>query len=799
MPDTRLHPVEAAVVCALVCLLASCGSETGPSPVAAVRLNPSNQLSAEVGDTIRVQATALAGDGAVIPGVRPSWSAADTTIAAVSSSGLVTARGAGQTEIDASVQGVAGSLPIVVAPAVARVTIAPAEVRLIRGESLQLVATATDPDGSPLPGLPLGWSTSDSGVAAVSGSGLVTGSGVGSVIVSVRAGRKSAQVPVIVVAPVAGVQVTPPLATLFVGEVLQLAAAFNDSAGQPLLGRPVSWTSGDVAVALVDETGLLTALAPGTTSITATVEGHSASVAVTVRKWVAAVEVTAGADSLLLGATLTLAAVPLDDEGAPLADRPLSWSSSDPTVVTVSADGIATAVGEGYASASATAEGKVGALALRVLMPVAAVGVTPADATPVVGDSVQLEAMLRDANGKPLSGRPVLWASSDPSVARVSPAGVVTAVSPGSATIAATAESQQGSATITVRPPVATMKVTGLVTALTVGGQARLTATPRDAAGNFLGDRLITWSSDDPGVASVDATGRVTAAGPGEAEIKATSEGVSDRIDVVVTELEQTTEVFVGAGDIGTCTNDGDEATAQLLDRIAGTVFVAGDNVYDDGTAQEFANCYEPTWGRHKARTRPVPGNHEYNIPGATGYYDYFGAAAGDPAKGYYSFDLGAWHILMLNSNIPARIGSDQLAWIAADLDAHPAQCALAVYHHPVFSVDSGSTRMRDVWNLLYDRGAELVINGHQHNYQRLAPLDRAGQSDPALGVREFIVGTGGKGVGGLKTPPGPPSEVAYKGGLGVLKLTLRPGSYDWEFVSEAGKIFSDSGSASCH
>jgi hypothetical protein len=194
-----------------------------------------------------------------------------------------------------------------------------------------------------------------------------------------------------------------------------------------------------------------------------------------------------------------------------------------------------------------------------------------------------------------------------------------------------------------------------------------------------------------------------------------------------------------------------------------------------------------------------VPGNHEYNIPGATGYYDYFGAAAGDPAKGYYSFDLGAWHILMLNSNVPARVGSDQLAWIAADLDAHPAQCVLAVYHHPVFSVDSGSTRMRDVWNLLYDRGAELVINGHQHNYQRLAPLDRAGQSDPALGVREFIVGTGGKGVGGLKTPPGPPSEVAYKGGLGVLKLTLRPGSYDWEFVSEAGKIFSDSGSASCH
>lgn len=262
-----------------------------------------------------------------------------------------------------------------------------------------------------------------------------------------------------------------------------------------------------------------------------------------------------------------------------------------------------------------------------------------------------------------------------------------------------------------------------------------------------------------------------------------------------------TSVTFVGAGDISSCSQNNDEATAQLLDGISGTVFTLGDNAYSNGSATEYANCYDPTWGRHKARTKPVPGNHEYGTAGATGYYGYFGAAAGDPATGYYSYDLADWHIVALNSNLDMSAGSAQEQWLRADLTASTKQCTLAYWHHPRFS--SGTThgsdsRSQAIWQALYDAGAEIVLVGHEHQYERFAPQTPSGAADPARGIREIVAGTGGESHYPLGSPIAN-SEVQDNTSFGVLKLTLSPGGYRWDFVPIAGAAFTDSGTASCH
>jgi calcineurin-like phosphoesterase family protein len=260
--------------------------------------------------------------------------------------------------------------------------------------------------------------------------------------------------------------------------------------------------------------------------------------------------------------------------------------------------------------------------------------------------------------------------------------------------------------------------------------------------------------------------------------------------------------VFVGAGDIASCSVTGDEATAKLLDQISGTVFNLGDNAYNNGTLAEFNNCYEPTWGRHKSRTKPATGNHEYNTTGASGYFTYFGAAAGDPAKGYYSYDLGAWHIIVLNSNCPnvggCNAGSPQEQWLRQDLAAHPATCTLAYWHHPLFGSGASSTRTKPLWQALYAYNADVVLNGHAHNYQRFAPQDPNGNLDLQRGIREFVVGTGGISHGTTTTLIAN-TEVFNGLTFGVLKLTLRGSDYSWQFVPEAGKTFTDSGTGTCH
>jgi hypothetical protein len=265
--------------------------------------------------------------------------------------------------------------------------------------------------------------------------------------------------------------------------------------------------------------------------------------------------------------------------------------------------------------------------------------------------------------------------------------------------------------------------------------------------------------------------------------------------------------VFVGAGDIASCDDlSGAYATAALIDKIPGTVFAVGDLAYPNGSDQDFKNCYGPTWGRFKDLTRPAPGNHEYHSSGASGYANYFGAAAGDAHKGYYSFELGKWHIVSLNSECRPAGGCDanspQGKWLAADLAQHPTACTLAYFHRPLFSsglAHGADVQVRPLWEVLYHAGADVIISGHDHDYERFAPQDPTGKADPEHGIREFVVGTGGKNSHRLFSSIQPNSESHQADTFGVLKLTLHPKSYDWQFIPQEGKTFSDSGSGNCH
>ena len=263
--------------------------------------------------------------------------------------------------------------------------------------------------------------------------------------------------------------------------------------------------------------------------------------------------------------------------------------------------------------------------------------------------------------------------------------------------------------------------------------------------------------------------------------------------------------MVLAAGDVAACDESGDEQTAALLARLPGTVLGLGDMAYDDGTPSQFQQCYAPSWGRYRARTRPAPGSHDYHDQGASGYYDYFDAAAGRRGKGWYSFDLGGWHLIALNSNCDdiggCATGSEQERWLRADLAAHPARCTLAFWHHPRYSSGTkhgSQTFMAPIWSALYDGGADLVLSGHEHNYERFAPMDARGRLDNARGIREFVVGTGGKSHYDFGSPV-PGSQVRNADTFGVLQLTLSPDGYQWRFMPVQGASFTDSGSGTCH
>lgn len=330
-----------------------------------------------------------------------------------------------------------------------------------------------------------------------------------------------------------------------------------------------------------------------------------------------------------------------------------------------------------------------------------------------------------------------------------------------------------------------------------IGSTVQLTATSKPST-----TATFTWTTSNSGVATVSATGLVTGASAGGATITATAGGKSGTSSItVVAAPPPGSETLLAAGDISSCSNDFDEATARLLDVMPGTIATLGDNVYESGTAAEFSTCYDPTWGRHKSRTKPSVGNHEYGTAGAAGYFGYFGAAAGDPAKGYYSYDLGDWHIIALNSSIAHDATSAQVAWLRSDLTANTKTCTLAYWHHPRFSSGfehGDDPSQQPFWDVLYEFNADVILSGHDHDYERFAPQTPSGIADASRGIREFVVGTGGRShysLGTLKAN----SQIFDSTSFGVLKLVLSAGSYTWQFVPIAGNSFTDSGSGSCH
>jgi acid phosphatase type 7 len=265
------------------------------------------------------------------------------------------------------------------------------------------------------------------------------------------------------------------------------------------------------------------------------------------------------------------------------------------------------------------------------------------------------------------------------------------------------------------------------------------------------------------------------------------------------------TATVIVAGDIAGCAWRHDSATARLVDAIPGIVMTAGDNAYQTGTYRQFRDCYHPTWGRFRDRTRPTPGNHDWATAGAAGYFRYFGRLAGPPGRGYYKFDAGEWRVYALAGDCRAvggcRDGSPQYRWLQRELAAHPRRCVLAVWHQPRFSsgVHGSSSATKPLLRLLFRAGAEVVVNGHDHLYERFAPARPDGTVDRVHGIRQFIVGTGGAPLYHFREPFAPNSRVRNASTHGVLRLTLKADRYAWEFIPVPGKTFTDDGSGRCH
>jgi acid phosphatase type 7 len=265
------------------------------------------------------------------------------------------------------------------------------------------------------------------------------------------------------------------------------------------------------------------------------------------------------------------------------------------------------------------------------------------------------------------------------------------------------------------------------------------------------------------------------------------------------------TVTLVGAGDIAGCDFKTDTKTAKLVGTIAGTVFNLGDSAYPDGTRAQFRNCYDPTWGKYKKRTRPTAGNHDYHTAGAKPYFDYFRWRAGKPTRGYYSYDRGSWHIVALNSNCKEVGGcerpSAQGRWLRRDLARNRARCTLAYFHHPLYASGRGedSPEVKPFWHTLYNHHADVILNGHAHRYERFARITPGGKRSSARGIRQFIVGTGGARGEPQKGPDEPRVQAKKVGAPGVLKLELGSGFYRWKFVPVAGRNYTDSGRARCH
>ena len=528
-------------------------------PVSSVSVTPAS-ASLTAGGTQQFTASAFDAGGTVLTGRPVVWSSDTPAIASVSAQGLVTAIAPGVAIITATVEGKIATASVTVsAVPVASVAISPSTVSVLVGATQTFTASAYDASGTLLTGRSVSWSSATPSVGTISSSGVLTAVAAGTTTITATVEGRSATATVTVSpVPVAVVRVTPATLNLFVGASQALTASAEDAAGNALTGRAVAWSSGTPAVATISAQGIVTAVAPGTAIMTATVEGRTATAVVTVTIVpVSAVTVTPSNASLTVGATQQLTASAYDVNGATLTGRPVVWSSDTPAIASVSAQGLVTAIAPGVAVITATVEGRSAAASVTVsVVPVAAVSITPNSVSLLVGATQNLTASATDANGTVLTGRPVAWSSGNPAVATVSALGVVTAVTPGSATINAVVEGRTATATITVSAlPVVTVGVTPTSANLQVGQVQQLTASAYDASGNALTGRAVAWSSTNTAIATVTTQGAVTAIAPGSVNIVATVEGKTATASVTVVAIPVATltvsptalSLFVGA------------------------------------------------------------------------------------------------------------------------------------------------------------------------------------------------------------------------------------------------------------
>lgn len=511
-------------------------------PVASITVAPA-AATIVVGGTTRLQAVTSAADGSVLTGRTVVWASSAPQVAAVDGTGTIIGASAGTATITATAEGktAPSTITVTIIP-IAAIAIAPGSAALLVGQSASLTAIATDANGNVLGGRPMTWKSADTTIASVSALGLVTAVGPGTTSVGATAEGKTGAAQVVVTSPtptpVASVSVNPTTAALVIGSTLTISATVRDANGGTLSGRVVTWTSSDAAVATVSNSGVVTAVATGNATITATSEGKNATAAVTVSAIpVASVTVAPPSASLLVGGTTTLTTVTKDADGNVLSGRVVTWTSSAPSIATVSSSGVVTGVGAGDATITATSEGRSGTASISVaLAPVATITLTPSSASLVVGSGTTLAAVLKDANGNVLTGRSIAWSSSMPGVATVDGNGAVTAVAAGTATITSTSEGKRASATITVSlVPVAFVVAAPTSVALFVDSTALISATAQDANHNPLPGRVVTWTSSAPAIATVNsATGLVTGVAPGNATITATSETKTAVASVVV-------------------------------------------------------------------------------------------------------------------------------------------------------------------------------------------------------------------------------------------------------------------------
>ncbi|MDQ2768758.1 MAG: Ig-like domain-containing protein, partial [Gemmatimonadota bacterium] len=502
----------------------------------AVRL-PASSL--EVGTVITASATAMGDAGQAIQTAPFAWSSSDTSIISVSSGGIVSGRKMGSATLYATSGGVSGQSAVAVTDSVpANVDLEPASASATIGGHVQLSATIKTKTGRVISNHAINWSSTDTRYATVSSSGVVTGTAVGSAKIVAKASSAADSSSLgVVSAPIAALSITPSSSTIAAGGTVQLTAHATDASGNALTGRSVAWESSNNSIATLTTGGLVTGVHVGSATITATAEGKSATASMNVGAGaVASVAVTPGSIGLAAGNSQQLSATLKDGVGNVITGPPISWSSSNSSVGTVSSSGLVTASRAGSVTITATTSGKSGSATLIVSAgAISSVTVSPSSLSLVAGGTQDLSAVAKDGSGNILSGQTIAWSSSDASVGAVSSSGTVTAGQAGTATITAAAGGKSGSATLSVSAgAVNSVTITPGSASIIAGASQQLTATARDASGNVISGQSIAWTTSDATIVAVSSSGVVTGGHVGQATITAAGGGKSDAATVAV-------------------------------------------------------------------------------------------------------------------------------------------------------------------------------------------------------------------------------------------------------------------------